>query len=82
MQTCLCNILRYLMAVKNDNFQVKNCDIFIIFTQNIDCGYTEAVLTHTHNLRFRANKKIMYTLCKPQFYYIQVGCLRYMDTFS
>ena len=30
------------------------------------------VLTRTHNLCFRA--KIMYTLCKPQFYYIQVGC--------
>ena len=27
---------------KNDNFQMKNCDIqvFLIFAQNIDCGYT------------------------------------------
>ena len=25
---------------KNDNFQIKNCDIFLIFAQNIDCGYT------------------------------------------
>ena len=25
---------------KNDNFQVKNCNIFHIFAQNIDCGYT------------------------------------------
>ena len=25
---------------KNDNFQVKDCDIFLIFSQNIDCGYT------------------------------------------
>ena len=25
---------------KNDNFQLKNCDIFLIFAQNIDCGYT------------------------------------------
>ena len=25
---------------KNDNFQLKNCDIFPIFSQNIDCGYT------------------------------------------
>ena len=24
---------------KNDNFQMKNCDIFLIFAQNIDCGY-------------------------------------------
>ena len=25
---------------KNDNFRMKNCDIFLIFAQNIDCGYT------------------------------------------
>ena len=27
-------------SLKNDNFQMKNCDIFLIFAQNIDCGYT------------------------------------------
>ena len=25
---------------KKDNFQMKNCDDFLIFAQNIDCGYT------------------------------------------
>ena len=25
---------------KDDNFQMKNCDIFLFFAQNIDCGYT------------------------------------------
>ena len=25
---------------KNCNFQMKNYKIFLIFTQNIDCGYT------------------------------------------
>ena len=25
---------------KNSNFQMKKCDIFLIFPQNIDCGYT------------------------------------------
>ena len=25
---------------KNDNFQMKNCDIFLILAQNIDRGYT------------------------------------------
>ena len=25
---------------KNDNFQMKNFDIFLIFAQNFDCGYT------------------------------------------
>ena len=38
--------------VKIDNFHLKKCDIFLIFAQNIDCGYTldEAVLTSTHKL--------------------------------
>ena len=25
---------------KNDNFQMKNCDMFLNSAQNIDCGYT------------------------------------------
>ena len=25
---------------KNDNFQMKCFDVFLIFAQNIDCGYT------------------------------------------
>ena len=25
---------------KNDNVQIKNCNIFHIFAKNIDCGYT------------------------------------------
>ena len=25
---------------KNDNFQIKKCNIFHIFAQNIYCGYT------------------------------------------
>ena len=27
-------------VVKIENFQLKNVDIFLIFAQNIDCGYT------------------------------------------
>ena len=38
---------------KNDNFQMKNCDIFLIFAQNIDRGYTETVLTSTHYLKIQ-----------------------------
>ena len=36
--------------VKIKNCQLKNFGIFLIFTQNIDCGYTLEVLTSTHNL--------------------------------
>ena len=41
-------------ARKNDNFHLIIFYYFLIFAQNIDCGYTEAVLTSTHNLCFRA----------------------------
>ena len=64
---------------KNVNFQIKKCNIFLNFAQNIDCGYTleplsEAVLTSTHNLCFRAKKGKNGYPCKPQFYYIKLGC--------
>ena len=26
---------------KNYNSQMKNCDVFLYFTLNIDCGYTQ-----------------------------------------
>ena len=68
-------------SCKNDNFQMKSCDIFLIFAQNIDREYTlepppsnEAVLTRIHNLCFRAKIRKNEYPCKPQFYYIKVGC--------
>ena len=30
-KTCPCNILQFLTPVKKDNFQIKNCDIFLMF---------------------------------------------------
>ena len=35
--------------------------------------FTEVVLTSTHDLCFRVLEKKVYP-CKPQFYYIKVGC--------
>ena len=35
MKTCPCNTQRLF-----EHFQLKNFDIFLIFAQNIDCGYT------------------------------------------
>ena len=47
------NILK-LLPTKNENFQIKNSDIFHISAQNIDCGYSleldEAVLTSGYSL--------------------------------
>ena len=59
-QTCLCNILQFFTAVKkNDNFQIKICDVFLIFAQIIDCGYTIYVLEQ--------KKKYMNTPVNPGF---------------
>ena len=33
-------IHRDFLALKIENFQLKNVDIFLIFAQNIDCGYS------------------------------------------
>ena len=33
-------INRDFLALKIENFQLKMSDIFLIFAQNIDCGYT------------------------------------------
>ena len=65
------------ICCKNDNFQMKYFDMFLIFAQNIDCGYTLeprfAVLTCTNNLCFRAKVRKNVYPCYPQFYYIKVG---------
>ena len=63
---------------KNDNFQIKYCNIFHVFAQNIDCGYTlEPPHVGGSNVypqpMFYSKKKNEYP-CKPQFYYIKVGC--------
>ena len=29
----------YAVKLGYDNFHMKKCDIFLIFAQNIDCGY-------------------------------------------
>ena len=63
-------------AVKIENFQLKIFNIFLIFAQNIDCGYTldglaEAVLTSTHKLCFGAKiRKIGIPLQTPLLLYI------------
>ena len=39
------------LALKFENFQLKNFDIFLIFDQNIDCGHMSEL---PHNLSFGA----------------------------
>ena len=76
---------------KINNFQRKIFDIFLIFAQNIDCGYTlepprlKAVLTSTNNLCFGAKiRKIGIPLHTPVLLFksgVQGGIL-YTDMFS
>ena len=64
---------------KNENFQIKNSDIFHISAQDIDCGYSlEPPLRGGSNecpqfMFLSRNKKNNVYPCKPQFYYIKVG---------
>ena len=35
-----CSIILKISSPKNEDFQIKNSDIFHISSQNIDCGYS------------------------------------------
>ena len=64
---------------KNDNFQMIFFYIFLIFAQSIDCGYAleppqrGGSNEYPQSMFWNKNKKNVYP-CKPQFYYIKVGC--------
>ena len=58
---------------------MKNTDIFHIFVQNIDCGYSleppqrGSSNEYPRSMFLSRNKKNNVYPCKPQFYYIKVG---------
>ena len=58
---------------KYETVKMKNCDIFLIFAQNIDCGYSlelprQGSSNEYHNLCFELEiRKIMYTPVNPSF---------------
>ena len=72
------NILKTLPP-KNENFHMKNSDIFHISAQNIDCGYSleppqrGGSNDYPQSMFLSRNKKNSVYPCKPQFYYIKVG---------
>ena len=51
-------------TVKSDNFRMTKCDIFVFFSQNIDCGNTFEYLQF---MLLSKNKKIMYNPVNPSF---------------
>ena len=68
----------YILPPKNENFQIKNSDIFHISAEDIGCGYSleppqQGGSNEYHQSMFWAEirKKNVYP-CKHQFYYIKV----------
>ena len=65
---------------KNDNFQMIFFYIFLIFAQNIDCGYTleppqqGGSNEYPQSMFWSKNKKKYVYPSKPHFFYIKVGC--------
>ena len=39
-KTCPCSMKQFQKVEKKKNFTCKNVTFFLIFVQNIDCGYT------------------------------------------
>ena len=68
-----------ILPSKNENFLIKNSDIFQISAQNIDCGYSlepprrGGSKEYPQSMYLSRNKKNNVYPCKPQFYYIKVG---------
>ena len=66
-------------TIKNWKFLDKNCDIYHISTQNIDCGYSLELPRQGSSNEYpqsmfwsRSKKNNVYP-CKLQFYHIKVG---------
>ena len=61
------------LALKNEIFQLKNVDIFLIFAQNIDRGYTlepprrGGSNEYPQSMFWSKNKKNRYTPAYPNF---------------
>ena len=67
------------LALKFENFVRIFYKFFLIFAQNIDCGYTlepprrGGSNEYPQSMFYRKNKKNRYTPANPSFFYIKVG---------
>ena len=70
---CPCKKLIFCEVVKIENLQSKNVDIFLIFAQNINCGFTlepprqGGSNEYPQSMFWSKNKKNRYTLAYPSF---------------
>ena len=65
-------ITEKFFGCKNENFQWTNFNIFLIFAQNIDCGYTlppqrGCSNEYPQSMFWSKNKKNRYTPAYPSF---------------
>ena len=66
-------IYKKFFGFKNENFHRQKVDIFLIFAQNIDCGYTlepprrGGSNEYPQSMFWSKNKKNMYTPANPSF---------------
>ena len=80
------NILK-ILPPQNENFHIKNSDIFQISARNIDCGYLfepprrGGSKEYPQSMFMSRNKKNNVYLCKPKFYYLKGG-QNYIGMFS
>ena len=72
-KTCPCNTQGFFSPVKIENFMRKKNNIFLIFAQNIDCGYTlepprrGGSNEYPQSMFWSKNKKNRYTPAYPSF---------------
>ena len=73
MKTCPMQNTEIFKVVKNEDFHQKKIDIFLIFAQNIDCGYTlepprrGGSNEYPQSMFWSKNKKNRYTPAYPSF---------------
>ena len=78
-KTRLFKYIEKITSKKTEIFQIKNCDIFHISAQNIDCRYSLELPQrggsneYPQSMFLSRNKKNNVYPCKPQFYYMKVG---------
>ena len=80
--TCFRPHYENFLSFKIENFQLKSFDIFLIFAQNIDCGYTlepprrGGSNEYPQSMFWSKNKKNRYTPAYPSPFAIQKWGLR------
>ena len=72
-KTCLFKYTETFTTKKNENFQIKNSDIFHVSAQNIDCGCSlepprwGISNEYPQSMFWAELRKIMYTPVNPSF---------------